>query len=149
MEESISTRLEKLERQQLEASIPTTKKFKLPISSAFQTGKVKKKGFAHVIKIGNGGDMQIKTLPIEDNTVKFGEYFYDARSHKVLRWKGLPTLIIPEWNIDPLAPPENHLFDPKKNYEEAAKSGKLTMPQKVILTKMKMEAIKQFIKQVT
>jgi len=146
MEETISQRLEKLEREYSQTIDKPPKEFKLPLTSRMQKGKVLKKEWIHVIMIRTNGSMQVKTCKIEDSTVKFGEYFYDARAGNILRWKGMPVLLLKEWDISPEAPPEKHTFDPEKSYKDASKAGRLTAAQKLILTKMKMEAIKPKMK---
>lgn len=142
MEETISERLERLERSTLEAKNIPPKTFKLPIAANLQRGKVLKKNWVHVMMIHTNGSFEVKTLPIEENTVRFGDYFYDARGNNILRYKGMPCLVLKEWNISPEAPPEEHSLDMEADYKAASKSGRLTMPQKLIVTKMRMEAIK-------
>jgi hypothetical protein len=142
MEETISDRLERLERGFKEVDEVAPKQFKLPLGSRFSKGKVMKKEWVHVMMIRSNGSFQIKTCKIEDDTVRFGDYFYDARAGNVLRWKGMPVIVLKEWNISPETNPEKHKLDIEKDYDEASKKGNLTAAQKLILTKMKMEAIK-------
>jgi len=125
---------------------PKIKKFRIPISSMIQNGKTIKKEWVHVLMIRSNGSIQIKTLKIEDDTVKFGDFFYDARGGNVLRYKKTPMLILKEWNIKPETNPSSHTLDLDKDYIEAAKKGDLTPAQRLILTKLKLELIKPKMK---
>jgi len=142
MEESLTERMKKMEEMMVSQVEPAPKPFKLPILSRLGKGRVMKKEWCHVWMIRTNGSIQIKTCKVEDGTVKFGDYFYDARAGNILRWKRMPVLILKEWNISPETPPKTHTLNLEKDYNEAAKSGKLTAAQKLILTKMRMEAIK-------
>jgi len=141
-EETITEQLEKLKREISQLQSPAPKQFKLPIASRISKGKVMKKEWVHIMMIRTNGSIQIKTCKIEEDTVKFGDYFYDARACNVLRYKGMPVLVLKEWNISPEVPSKEHVLNSEEDYKESVKDGKLTLPQKLILTKMKMEAIK-------
>jgi len=141
-EESLKDKLDKLIQQNELVAMQNQPKFKLPLSVRIQQGKALKKEWAIVLYIRTNGSTQIKMKRIEDDTIKFNDYIYDARAGNVLRYKKLPLIIIKEWNISPEAPPEKHTLDLEKDYEDASKNGKLTAAQKLILTKLKMEAIK-------
>lgn len=143
-EESLNEKLDKL--LQLQEETKEKKQFKLPILIRwFGKGKIKRKQNCIVLVIRTNGQVEIKLLPIEDDTVRIGDSFHDARAGNVLRYKRLPMLIIPEWNISPISPTtdeEIKAWSPKEDYEKASKEGKLTAAMKLILTKMKLEAIK-------
>jgi len=109
------------------------KKFKVPLSIKLQKGKFKK-GYAAVCLIKTNGAVEVKMVKIEDETIKIGENIYDASANNILRYKKYPLLIISEWNMKP--------FSPAENVEKASAEGTLTAAQKLILTKMKMEAVK-------
>lgn len=110
------------------------KKFRMPLSVRMQKGKFKKKDYAIVCFIQTNGAVTFKVMKIEDNTIKIREKFYSATAKDVLRYKGKPLLIITQWNMEP--------FSPEKDFEKAKEEGTLTAAQGLILTKMKMEAIK-------
>ena len=67
--------------------------------------------------------------------------FYLMKQKKVSPSR-LFDLALKEWNISPERPPQSHLLDQELDYQQASKAGKLTNPQKLIITKMKLEAIK-------
>lgn len=129
---SLSEKLDKIAEQLEETK--ADKKFKLPWSARLSKGKLLKKEFCIVLFIRSNRSAQIKVLPIEDDTVMFQEKIFDARAGNILNYKKMPMLVIKEWDMLPLAPEED--------YEKAVTGGRLTAAQKLILTKMKMEAIK-------
>jgi len=108
-------------------------KFNLPLSVLMQQGKVRR-NYAIVCIIGTNGSVNFKMLPIEDDTIKVKDTIYSASSKDILRYKKKPLLIITEWNMQP--------FSPSENFEEASKNGTLTSAEKLILTKMRLEAFK-------
>ena len=97
-------------------------------------GKTKRNNYAVVQTVRTNGSVRFKMMKIEDDTIKIGENFYSASADNVLKYKRYPLLIIPEWNIQP--------FSPANNFKQAAKDGTLVAAEKLILTKMKQEAIK-------
>jgi len=142
--EKIDKVIEKLEEAR------TKKRFKLPLSIRLQKGKIKRKNYCVVVIIRTNGAVSIRMLPIEEDTVKVGETFHDARAGNILRYKNYPLLIVPEWNMKPIAPDSDEIktepFNPDKDFKEAGENGTLTSAQKLILTKMKLEAIKPKMK---
>jgi len=111
-----------------------TNGFKLPWGIKLGLGKTLKKNYAIVFFIRTNSSMDIKLLPIEDDTIMFNEQIYSATSSFVMRYKKYPVLIIPEWNSVP--------FSPAENYERAEREKTLTAGQKYIMTKMRLDAIK-------
>ena len=130
-EESIREKLDKV-LESLEKK--EDKKFKLPFFINMQKGKTLRKNYAIVLFIRTNGAVEIRMVKIEEDTVKIGDIFYDARASNVLRYKKYPLLVIAEWNMLP--------FNPQENLEQASKEGTLTAPEGLILTKMKLEAVK-------
>jgi len=121
------------------------KKFKMPLGVRFLQGKTRRKNFVIVQTIKTNGAVNFNVMKIEDDTVKVGENIHDASSQHVLRYKKLPLIIIPEWNIKPVSPNETPIAQPfssKENFEQASSEGTLTAAEKLILTKMKLEAVK-------
>lgn len=110
------------------------KKFKLPFGIRMQKGKPRRKNYAIVQTIKTNGAVNFKMTKIEDDTVKIGEGIHDASAGHILRYKRYPLVVIPEWTMKP--------FSPADNFKQSTEDGTLTAAQKVILTKMKMEAIK-------
>jgi len=134
MDEKLTTG-EKLDKiiEELE-KVGTNKKFKLPLGVRMGKGKTRKKNFAVVQTVKTNGSVRFKMMKIEDDTIKIGENFYSASADNILKYKKYPMIIIPEWNIQP--------FSPTNNFKQAAKEGTLVAAEKLILTKMKQEAIK-------
>jgi len=145
-EKTLTEKIEEI--REAVAEIPERKKkFKLPLGVRMTKGKTRKKNFVIVQTIKTNGAVDFKMMKIEDDTVRIGDNFHDASSQHILRYKKLPLLIIPEWNIKPVSPEsEEELkaepFSSKENFEQAAEEGTLTAAEKLILTKMKLEAVK-------
>ena len=143
MEKGITDRLKELEdrlRDKEERQMPKPK-FKLPLKVSFGKGRVIKRDWCIVHFIRTNGAVETNIYKIEEDTVRINENFYDARSGNVLRYKGMPLLIIKEWNDTPETS-QARVLDLKKDYDDASLKGTLTTGQKLIMTKMKMEAIK-------
>ena len=120
------------------------KKFSLPWSIRGAKGKLKR-DYIIVLLLKTNGACDFKMLPIEDNTVKVGEVYYETTSKHILRYKRYPLIILPEWNISPLTH-EIEPFDPDKNMEDATKEGKLSSAEKFILHAIKMDLVKTKMK---
>jgi len=137
LKEQLDKVIEKLEEKE-------EKKFKLPFGIRIQKGKTRKDSVV-VCFIRTNGSVVFKMVKIEDDTIRIGENFYDASSGNILRYKKYPLLIVCEWNMKPVSPGEKlkpALFSAKKNFKEAEKNGTLTAAEKLILTKMKLDAVK-------
>lgn len=121
------------------------KKFRLPLRIKLLTQRLRK-NYVIVMIIKTNGAVKIKMLKIEDDTIKIGDNFYDASASSILRYGKYPLLLVPEWNMKPISPETNKIgiepWTPKEDFEKAEKNGTLTAAQKLILTKMKMEAFK-------
>lgn len=129
-EETIKEKLDKLLDTLKEKE---EKKFKLPLGIRMQKGLIKK-NFCIVLFVRTNGCVEIRMVKIEEDTIRIGDVFYDARACNILRYRKYPLLIIPEWNMIP--------FTPSRNLQEAVRDGTLTAPEGLILTKMKLEAVK-------
>lgn len=113
------------------------KKFRLPWMMRL-FGRIQiKKGYVVVFFIRTNGALSIKMVKIDGDTVKLGDYFYDARANSILRYKKFPVLILFEWNMLPLKP-----LNLEENFEQASDDGTLTAAEGLILTRMKSDAIK-------
>ena len=95
-------------------------KFKLPLGVRMNKSKLKK-NFVLVLYINSNLQTKFDYYEIKDDTIMVNDVIYDARGGNILRYKNMPLLII------------------NKTAEE---QGNLTSPQRLILTKMKMEALK-------
>jgi len=110
------------------------KKFKMPLRVRLFKGKFRRENNIIVCFIRNNGAVVFKIMKIEDETILFNEKIYDASARNILRYKRKPIVIIKEWDMKP--------FSPEEEFDKAEKEGTLTAAQKLILTKMKLEAIK-------
>jgi len=140
-EESITQQIAKLKAELSQIQSPPPKQFQLPWGSRMSNGKVIKKEWVHVWLLKSNNSIQVKTVKVQDDTFKIGDYFYDARAGNMFRWKGMPVLIIKEWNVSPETPPTSHKFESGEDYKLAEQQGKLTPALKLIYTRMKMDAI--------
>jgi len=114
------------------ASKKLKKRFKIP-GKVTMGWKVKlKKNYCLVQIIKNNGSIDFKFLPIVDDTVQIpvNDTYHMATPNYMLRYNQFPMLIVPEWNLEP--------FNPKENFEEAMSKGGLSLPEKVIINKVKM-----------
>lgn len=110
-------------------------KFKLPFGIRMNKGKLKK-NFILVLYINSNLQTKFEYHQVKDDTVMINDVIYDARGGNILRYKNIPLLIINESNTQPFP------FSPEEDYKTAEEQGNLTSPQRLILTKMKMEALK-------
>jgi hypothetical protein len=110
------------------------KKFKMPLGVRLGKRKSKKKNYVIVQSIKTNGAVDFKVQKIEDDTIKIGETFHDSSAEHILRYKRYPLVIVPEWNMRP--------FSPREDFREGEKRGTLVAAEKLILTKMKNEAVK-------
>jgi len=124
VQERISEKLDKL--IELLEKTQEKKKFKLPLGIAVQKGKLKK-NYVLVILLKTNGQIDFKFLPIENDTVyiKENQTFHLASSDYIFQYKQWPTIILPEWSLEPISP--------KKLHEEAMKEGKWAYAQKPII----------------
>lgn len=141
-EESLTTQIAKMQSDLAQLQSTPAKKFNMPWASRFSKGKVMRKEWVHVWMLKSNNSIIVKTVKIDDDTVKIGDCFYDARAGNMFRWKGMPVLILKEWNISPETPPSSHCFESGEDYKKAEAQGKLTPALKLIYTRMKMDAIK-------
>ena len=111
-ETTVSEKLDKLLTSFEE--IQEKKKFKLPFGAKPGVAK-RKKNYAIVQILKTNGAVDFKMFPIEDNTIKVGDIYYETTTKHVFRYKKYPLVIILEWNITPVSKPEEHVFNPEEN----------------------------------
>jgi len=128
LNEKLDDILEKLNEKE------NKKKFKLPWTIRSQEGKTGKKNIILVLFIRSNGSTIFKLVPIVDDTIKIGEYFYEASANYILKYNKFPLLIIKEWDMQPLKL--------KDEVKESIDGGRMTAGEKYILTRMKLEMIK-------
>jgi len=111
------------------------KKFSLPFMIRMMKGKIKKRNYAVVMLVKMNGSVDIKFVPIEDNTIRIADTYHEATADYVLRYKRYPMIILPEWNLKP--------FSPRENVKEAIEEGSLSSAEKFIINKIEMERVKK------
>jgi len=138
-DEGISKKLDKLlDNFESNQKKEKEKKFKLPLGIRFSGRKTRKRNYVIVMLINTNGSVVFKMMKIDDETItlskKDGSTIHGASADYILRYKKYPLIIIPRWNMQP--------FKPSENMSEAEKNGTLSELQKIILLKMKLEAVK-------
>jgi len=148
----ISKKIDRIEdtlSEMMEGKKSKKKKFRLPLSVFFGKGKLRR-DHVLVCLIKSNKQVAFRIEKVEDDTVMINDAIYDARSGNMLNYKKMPLIILKEWNTQPAISEDEEeerkveykVFNPKEDYEEAEEYGNLTSPQRLIFTKMKMEAIK-------
>ena len=144
---SLTEQIDKIEGMISDITSGKKKKkgFKLPWGIRLNKGKFKK-DHVLVLIVSSNKQAKFKVCKIEDDTIMIDKAIYDARSGNILRYKNFPLLILTEWNTQPITSKgetEKHReFNSEKDYKVAENNGNLTSPQRLILTKMEMEAVK-------
>jgi len=140
MEEEMTLRekMDQIFKKLEEQDSNTKKKFSMPWSvKIFGKAKVKK-NYAIVQTISTNGNVKFKMIQIEGDVVDIGKkipQYHEATAEHVLRYKKLPLIIVPEWNMVP--------FSPASNYRKAVKEGELSTAQKTIISKIEANEIKK------
>jgi hypothetical protein len=151
VEESEKTLKEKVEALWNQQAKPDKiKKFRIPLRIRTQFFKLRR-NFIVVLIIGMNGNCKFTFNKIEDNTVKINGVYYDASADYILKYRGWPLLIIPEWNIRPIKKDGEYVeapapFSPQDNLTNAVKIGALSATEKFILATIKLEMIKPKLK---
>lgn len=110
------------------------KKFRLPIFMQLFGKAQMKKGFCVVIFVRTNGQIEIKMVRVENNTIKIGDVIYAASADYIMRWKRFSVMIVPEWTMVP--------FSPAENFKSASTEGTLTAAEVLVASRMKTDAIK-------
>ncbi len=111
------------------------KKFRLPLGARLFAKMKAKKDYVIVQYIKTNGNVVFKMVPIKDNTTMINEVYHEATAGDILRYKGLPLIIQPEWSITP--------FSPRTHMKETVAEGKLSSAEKYIINRIKMDLVKK------
>jgi hypothetical protein len=108
------------------------KRFKIPFKG--KLGKLRiKKGWVTVMKIGSNRNITFTRVPIDEQTAMVDGTPRIMTADEVLFYKNKPLVILPEWSVKP--------FSPTDNYEEVIKQQYASQGYKLLLNRMKTEAI--------
>lgn len=132
-QEGVKDLLKKItEQNELLIEQKKAKRWKLPRRGRVSKGQLKK-GFTTVMVIGENRNVRFIKLPIEDGTITLDKVPRMATADYVMTYNGRPIIVIPEWSLKP--------FSPEENYEQTVREQTTVAGRKLILAKMKMEAI--------
>lgn len=111
------------------------KKFRMPLNiRLFAKGRTKK-DYVIVQYLKTNGNVQFKLVPVKDNTTEINEIYHEVTAGDILRYKGYPLIIQPEWSITP--------FSPRTSMKETVEEGKLSSAEKYIINRLKMDLVKK------
>jgi hypothetical protein len=109
------------------------KKQKLPFSARLSNVKAKK-GWVTIQYINENLTQEFFKVPIDEMTTLVKECPRLALPEHMLLYKGKPWIIQPAWSVMP--------FSANKNYEEAVKDNMTTSGYRILLNRIKNDAIK-------
>ena len=111
----------------------SSKKFKIPFSAKLNKAKIKK-NFITVLLIHENGNLQFLKTPIINGTIDIEGVPRIATADYTVFYKGKPFMILPSWSLKP--------FSPADNYEDTVQKDLTTAGRRLILERMKLDAIK-------
>jgi hypothetical protein len=78
------------------------KLFKLPFGIRMGSKAISKKGKVLVFTLKINGNIDIKVLPIINGMVNIGDKFFGVNPGQVYLYNNIPTIILPEWDLEPI-----------------------------------------------
>lgn len=108
------------------------KPFKLPFFSRVGKSGLKK-NWATFVVIGENKEVSFVKKRIDEGVIEINESPYVAMADYAMTHKGKPIYIIPSWDIMP--------YCPRKEINDAEEKNKLNLGYKLLLNKMRKEAI--------
>ena len=100
--------------------------FKLPFRVKSQLKKLALKNKVQIILLQNNRNIKTTIGDIKDGMIVLGDKVYNGSSEGIWLWNGkFPTVILPEWDLNPITPKELH--------EEAIEEKRLADPQTFII----------------
>lgn len=108
-------------------------KFKLPFKARLSKLKVKK-NFITVQLIHENGHIEFLKTKIVNGTIEIEGCPRISTADYTIYYKGKPFIILPSWSLKP--------FSPVENYEETVKNQMTTAGRRLIIERMKLDAIK-------
>lgn len=126
---SLTERLAKIE-EVIDSGNNKKKKEKVVKFKRISNAKLKN-NYVLVILLKTNKQVEARVLPIKDNLIylKDNETFHIASTDFVMRYKKLPMIILPEWDLKPLSVDEL--------MGKAIQDKSLAFPQKIIIQAMK------------
>ena len=109
------------------------KKFKLPFRAKVSKTNIRK-NFITVQIIYENGNVEFIKAPIKNGTIDVEGIPRISTADYTLFHKGKPIIILPAWSLKP--------FSPVENYEETVQKDMTTAGRRLILERMKLDAIK-------
>lgn len=93
-----------------------------------------KKGWVGILYVQNNGTIRPMKAPVEDSTTMIEGVPRLATPHYMLNYKGIPTIIQPEWSVEP--------FNPHQNQDEASRDKMLAAGYRLLANRIETGAIK-------
>lgn len=132
-EEGLNAKIDRLIDSVESGSKRKEKKFGLPFMTRTGASGKLKKNYVLVILLKTNGQVTIDFSPIQDEMVyiKSTDTYHSATTDFIGYYKKYPTIILPEWDLQPI--PLNR----EKLMKEATDEKRLADPQKVIIDAIK------------
>ena len=131
--QNLNTRLNEL-NEKLDSMVQETKvrkklkkqHFRIPFRVKAQLKKLAMKNKVQIILLQNNRNIKTTVGDIKDGMIILGEKVYNGSSEGIWLWNGkFPTVILPEWDLNPITPPAL--------YKDAVEKGRLADPQTFII----------------
>jgi hypothetical protein len=130
----LKDRISEMEKTIEELSTKSSnKKFKLPFRAKLSKVAIKK-NFITILLIHENGNLQFLKTPIVNGTIDIEGVPRIATADYTTFYKGKPFMILPAWSLKP--------FSPADNYEDTVQKDLTTAGRRLILERMKLDAIK-------
>jgi hypothetical protein len=121
-----------VQNQEDKAQAARPKLWRLPRKARLNK-KLLKKNYTTVLIINENRNVDAVKLPIEDGCIMVDDVPRMATEDYTLIFNGKPMIVLPSWSLKP--------FSPEENYEETVKENLTIAGRKLILAKMKLEAV--------
>ena len=132
--EKEKTRLDRIEEKldMIQKEEKKKKTFKLPWKAKVSKKKAEN-GWVTVLYIKENRTMLFDKQPIDEQTIILDGVPRIVTPEETLIYKGKPFVIVPSWSTKP--------FSPTDNYEEAIKTGYAAQGWRLLINRVKSEAI--------
>lgn len=122
----ITEKLDKITQETKTKDKLKKKSFKLPFKVKSQLKKLAVKNKVQVILLQNNRNIKTTIGEIRDGMLLVGDKIYNGASDGVWLWNGkFPTMVVPEWDLQPLTPQDL--------LKETVKGKRLADPQTMII----------------
>jgi hypothetical protein len=131
---SLKERLNNIEQSLSEGKKKEKKfKFKIPFKGKLSKQNIKK-GFVTVQILHENGSVDFIKTKIDNGTISVEGCPRISTADYTIFYKGKPLIILPAWSLIP--------FSPVDNYEQTVKDKLTTAGRRLIIERMKLDAIK-------